>query len=183
MDETRDLDITEEKQASEEAPPAEAAETVEGPAAERDRLAEDRNALLDQLQRKQAEFENFRKRTERERRDVLQYAAMDVLREVLPVLDALERALDTYAGSGDEFHTGIELIARQLWDTLARFGLTPIRAKGLKFDPHLHQAVETVETDEYEDQTVLEEWQRGYMFKNKLLRPAMVKVAVGPKSE
>lgn len=159
---------------------ADTAEPMQALAAERDRLIEEKNSLFDQLRRKQADFDNYRKRTDRERRDYVQYAAMDVVRELLPVLDALERALATGLDAPQEFRTGVEHIARQLSDTLARFGLEPIHAKGERFDPHLHQAVESVETDDYEDHTVIDEWQRGYMFKGKLLRPAMVKVAVRP---
>lgn len=158
---------------------ADAADTVQALAIERDRLAEERNFLYDQLLRQRAEFENFRKRTEREKKDFYQFAAFELVRELLPVLDGFERALKTSAESGAaEIHTGVELLARQLWDILSRFGLQAVEAKGKKFDPNLHQAVESVQTDEVDDQTILEEWQRGYTFKGRLLRPAMVKVAV-----
>ncbi len=183
MDETEDLEITEDKAGPEQGPSVGAQEELQALIAERDRLSEDRNALLDQLLRKQAEFENFRKRADRERGDFLQYASMDLVRDLLPVLDALERALGSCPDANQEFRAGLEHIARQLWDTLARFGLEPVKARGEKFDPHLHQAVEKVETEDYEDQTILEEWQRGYRFKDKLLRPAMVKVAVRPESQ
>jgi molecular chaperone GrpE len=156
-------------------------------AQERDRAGDEAKRLLDQLARSRAEFDNFRKRNERERRELLDYAAMDTVREMLPVLDGLERALVTTAktGAGNEacaeLRAGIEHIARQMYDTLTRMGLRPIPAIGEAFDPHLHEAIETVETDEYEDHTVVDEWQRGYRFKEKLLRPAMVKVAVRPE--
>jgi len=149
-------------------------------ARERDRQAEEIARLRDQLLRKQAEFDNFRKRSERERREVLEYASLEAVREMLPVLDSVERALNSDPDAIGEFRFGIELIAQKFWDTLSRFGLRPIPAKGEKFDPHRHQAVEKVESNDHEDETVLEEWQRGYMFKDKLLRPAMVKVAVLP---
>lgn len=171
--------------AGEQPAPPEAAEPpdVQALAAERDRLAEQHAALYDRLLRKQADFENFRKRMDRERHEFHQAAVMEVVRDLLPVLDGLERALATdSAHAGEEFHAGVELIARQLFDMLARCGLQAVEARGKKFDPHLHQAVEMVETAEHEDQTVLEEWQRGYKFKGRLLRPAMVKVAVRRES-
>ncbi len=158
-------------------------------AQERDRAGEENKRLLDQLARSRAEFDNFRKRTERERREWSEYAAMETVREMLPVLDGLERALastatvDVETGACAELRAGIEHIARQMYDTLTRMGLRPIPAAGEAFDPHLHEAVETVETDEYEDHTIVDEWQRGYRFKDKLLRPAMVKVAVRPENK
>ena len=176
MDDARDLETFENKENTEL--PSEAQDSPQALTAERDRLLEERNALYDQLLRQRAEFENIRKRTEREKNEFYQHAAFDVVREILPVLDALERALKAAPDDGSEFHAGIELIARQLSDALARFGVQPVKTRGQKFDPNVHQAVESVETDEYEDQTILEEWQRGYTFKGRLLRPAMVKVAV-----
>ena len=158
-------------------------ESVEALTAERDRLARQNAELNDQLLRKRADFENFRKRMERERQEFYQYASMDLIRAILPVLDGLERALASDRNGGAEFHAGIELLARQFLDTLVKFGLEPIEARGKKFDPHLHQAVERVETTEHDDQTIVEEWQRGYLYKGRLLRPAMVKVAVRPESQ
>ena len=104
---------------------------------------------------------------------------MDLVRELLPVLDDFERALKIE--SADQVYAkGIELIYQRLWDIVKKMGVEPVEATGRKFDPNLHEAVVRVETDEAEDQTVLEEFQRGYNFKGKLLRPAMVKVAVRP---
>jgi len=147
---------------------------------ERDRLAAENAELRDQLLRRRADFENSRKRSERERLQLTEYAAMNVVRALLPVLDDMERAMDASRDVADEFHAGMHLIARQFRETLERFGLKPIQAVGQPFDPNLHQAVDRVVTEEYPDQTVVEEWQRGYMFKDRLLRPAMVKVAVHP---
>ena len=163
--------------------PAPEPPSLEAIVAERDRLAAEKAGLLDQFLRLRAEFENFRKRIERERFEFRQHASAEVIRQLLPVVDGLERALAS-AGTdaGEEFHAGVELIARQLHETLQRCGLEPLETVGQKFDPHLHQAVETVETTEHEDHTILEEWQRGYKFRNRLLRPAMVKVAVRPES-
>lgn len=147
---------------------------------DRDRLTAENADLKDQLLRRRADFENYRKRTERERFQVTEYAAMSIVRELLPVLDDLQRAIAASSEAEDEFHNGVRLIARQFQETLERFGLKPIESVGQPFDPNLHQAVDRVVTAEYPDQTILEEWQRGYMFKDRLLRPAMVKVAVHP---
>jgi molecular chaperone GrpE len=148
---------------------------------EKERLAAENTELRDQLLRRRADFENFRKRMERERQHVTEYAAMDVVRELLPVLDHLERAIAASPQDAqDEFHAGVRIIAKQFLETMERFGLTPIEALGKPFDPNVHQAVDRVVTEEQPDNTVVEEWQRGYMFKDRLLRPAMVKVAVHP---
>ena|SRR5437867_3726875 len=147
--------------------------------AERDRLAAEKAELYDQLLRKQAEFDNFRRRSERDRSEFMQFAAMDMVREILPVLDDFGRALkiDT---TDQSYARGIELIYQRLYDILKRLGLESIEALGRKFDPNIHQAVDRVETDDVPDQTIVEEYQRGYNFRGKLLRPAMVKVAVKP---
>jgi len=147
--------------------------------AERDQLAAEKAELLDRLLRRAAEFENFRKRTERERADFLEYAGMEVVREILPVLDDFERALK-HETADEEYRKGIELIYQRLGDTLKKLGLEAIESAGKPFDPNFHQAVQRVETPDVEDHTVIEEFQRGYNFKGKLMRPAMVKVAVKP---
>ena len=131
------------------------------------------------LLRKQAEFDNFRKRMERDRSDFMQFAGMDLARELLPVLDDFERALKVES-TDRNYAKGIELIYQRLSDILKKMGVEPIEAAGKKFDPNLHEAVVRAPTGEVEDETVLEELQRGYNFKGKLLRPAMVKVAVRP---
>ena len=145
--------------------------------AERDRLIEEKNDLLDRLLRRQAEFDNFRRRAERERADILEYANTETVRAILPILDDFERALKVEAVD-KEYTRGMELIHQRLSDALKKLGLEPIGAKGQKFDPHVHHAVEMVETDEVEDHTILDEFQRGYNFRGRLLRPAMVKVSV-----
>ena len=151
-------------------------------AAERDRLEQEKAALHDQLLRKQAEFENFRKRTEREKEGFRQATAMEVVKAILPVLDGLERALhpQSEGDAGSEFRRGIEMLQKQFLKTLEKLGLAPIAAHGRKFDPHVHHAVEMVESEDHEDQSVLEELQRGYLFQERLLRPAMVRVATKP---
>jgi molecular chaperone GrpE len=148
-------------------------------AAERDQLAAEKAELYDRLLRVRAEFENARRRTERERSDFLQFAGMELVRDILPVLDDFERALKVETADR-EYAKGVELIYQRLMEALKKMGLEPLEAAGCKFDPNLHQAVERVETDEAEDQSVLGEFQRGYNFKGKLLRPAMVRVAVKP---
>ncbi len=147
--------------------------------AERDKLVVEKADLHDLLLRHQAEFNNFRRRTERDRSDFVQYAGMELVRELLPVLDDFERALQADSGSKD-YANGVELIYQRMYDTLKKMGLEPIDTAGKIFDPHLHQAVEKVQTDDAEDHAILSEFQRGYHFKGKLLRPSMVKVAVRP---
>ena len=147
--------------------------------AERDQLAAEKADLQDRLLRSRAEFDNARRRFERERSDYLQFAAMDLVKEILPVLDDFERALKVET-SGREYARGVELIYQRLAETLKKMGLQSIESEGMRFDPNLHQAVERVPTDEVDDQTILSEFQRGYNFKGKLLRPAMVRVAVKP---
>ncbi|HET7102048.1 MAG TPA: nucleotide exchange factor GrpE [Terriglobia bacterium] len=147
------------------------------------KLAAEKQELYDRLLRKQAEFENFRKRTQREKEEFLQHANFDLLRSLLPVLDGFDRALkqrDPKAPA--QFYEGLELIHRQLLEILGRAGLAAFEAQGKTFDPELHQAVETVESPEHREHEVVEELQRGYKLKHRLLRPAVVKVAVpGPQ--
>ena len=150
-------------------------------AGEFDKLKSERDTLVDRLARLQAEFENARKRSAREQQDFREYALADAVKELLPTLDSFERALQTSAGDKTEFRGGVELIYKQLQDALVKLGLRPIPAEGEPFDPHLHQAIEMVDTDDAEDHHVLEELQRGYKLKDRLLRPSMVKVANNPK--
>ena len=155
--------------------------TVEGQlaaiTAERDQLAQEKTDLQDRLRRSLAEFDNARKRFERERSEFLQFAAMDLVKELLPVLDDFERALKIQTSDAN-YSKGVELIYQRLSDTFKKLGLEPIETTGKQFDPNLHQAVERVQTTEAEDQAILGEFQRGYLFRGRLLRPAMVKVAV-----
>jgi molecular chaperone GrpE len=157
-------------------PPANPASALESVTAERDRLIEEKNDLVDRLLRRQAEFDNFRRRAEREKADVLEFANTETVRAILPILDDFERALKVEC-SGREYARGMELIHQRLLDALKKLGLEPISAKGLKFDPNVHHAVDMVQTDEAEDHMVLDEYQQGYNFRGRLLRPAMVKVA------
>ncbi len=139
-------------------------------------------AVYDRLLRKQAELDNFRKRTQREKEEFRQIANESLIRELLPVLDGFERALKQRAPAVPEtFYQGMELIHRQLLEVLGRAGLEPMETSGQLFDPHFHQAVETVEDPDRRDQEIVEELQRGYMLNRRLLRPAIVRVAVKPR--
>ena len=142
-----------------------------------EKLKAERDSLVDRLARLQAEFENARKRATREQQEFREYALADAVKELLPTLDSFERALQTSAKEKTEFRSGVELIYKQLQDALVKLGLRPIPAKGEPFDPHLHQAIEMVDTREAKDHHVLDELQRGYKYKERLLRPAMVRVA------
>jgi molecular chaperone GrpE len=147
-----------------------------------EKLKEEKAELYERLLRKQAELDNFRKRAQQEKESFRQYAAEDLIRTLLPVLDGFERALKQRSPAVPEsFYQGMELIHRQLFDVLARSGVDVIAATGELFDPHYHQAVETVEDATRRDQEILEELQRGYKLRHRLLRPAIVKVAVEPK--
>jgi molecular chaperone GrpE len=145
--------------------------------AEYEQLAKEKAELQDLLQRRQAEFENFRRRVEREKAEVFEYASMDAVKSMLPILDDFERALKAES-SDKEYARGMELIYQRFSEVLKKLGLEAISTKDSLFDPHLHHAVDMVETDEHPDHTILDEYQRGYYFKGRLLRPAMVKVAV-----
>ena len=143
------------------------------------KLKAERDSLLDRLARAQAEFENARRRASKEQQEFRDYAAVDAIKPLLPILDSFERALQVKSEPGD-FRSGVELIYKQLQDALAKLGVRAIPAKGEPFDPHVHEAIEMVETSEVADHEVLEELQRGYKIKDRLLRPAMVKVAKNP---
>jgi molecular chaperone GrpE len=142
-------------------------------------LQDERDRYYDLLLRKTAEFDNYRRRTDKERREQADRVAGDLLLELLPVVDDLERALKSEAGSehSEAYRTGVELIYKQVLELLKRRGLRAIDAVGHDFDPHLHQAVTTEARDGARDGEVLEEFRRGYLIGERLLRPAMVKVA------
>jgi molecular chaperone GrpE len=152
----------------------------ESAASETERLRAERDALLDRLARLQAEFDNARKRAVREQQEFREYAAADVIKNFLPILDSFERALKTggdSSSSSNDFRNGIELIYRQFQDALQKIGVQPIVSVGQPFDPRVHEAVKMVDTAEVPDHHVLDELQRGYKYKERLLRPAMVRVA------
>lgn len=144
-----------------------------------EQLKAEKADLQDRLLRRQADFENFRKRAERDRSEFVQFAGMEFVREMLPILDDFERAIKVECADAG-YTKGVQLIYTRLYETLKKMGLEPMDTVGKKFDPNQHQAIERVETDQADDQTVLGEFQKGYNFKSKLLRPAMVQVAVRP---
>jgi molecular chaperone GrpE len=159
------------------------AETEEASAVESEleALRAEKANYLDRLARLQAEFDNFRKRNTRDQQDFRDYALAEALKSLLPILDSLDRALKTGGVSLQDFRSGIELIDKQFHDALGKLGVEPIPTEGEVFDPNLHQAVQMVETNEVEDHRVIDELQRGYRLKDRLLRPAMVRVASNPR--
>jgi molecular chaperone GrpE len=153
------------------APEGEASDPIEA-------LQREKDALQDRLLRTAAEFDNYRKRMDRERRDLAEYAAADVIKDVLPILDNFERALQAPATpETDALRKGIELIHKQMLDLLKKRGVTPIEALGVDFDPNFHQAVIHEASADHREGEVMQELQRGYLLGDRLLRPAMVKVA------
>ena len=144
-------------------------------------LERERDNYKDLLLRRTAEFENFRKRTDRERTAQSEAAAADLVKELLPLIDDLERALQADAGSegAEAYRRGVELIQRQLTEVLRKRGVKPIEALGADFDPHYHQAVSHEPAAGRRDGEIIEEYRRGYMLGDRLLRPSMVKVAKG----
>lgn len=183
--ETNELDLEHElppADGEEASPSTQGAASVpetSGADAELPKVKAERDALLDRLARAQAEFDNARKRAAKEQQDFRDFAMADAIKSLLPVVDNFERALQSKADSAD-FRAGVDLIYKQLRDVLTRLGVQPIETKGQQFNPHLHEAVEMVDTTDAADHEVLEEWQRGYKYKDRLLRPAMVKVARNP---
>jgi molecular chaperone GrpE len=144
-------------------------------------LQAEKQELLDNLVRRQADFENYRKRIERERHHESRRGVASLMEELLPVLDAFERAVAAHDNPAyEDYRKGFQLIYRQLVDALVKHGLQRIETRGKAFDPHFHYAIERVESTEHPDGTVLEEFQAGYLFHDKVLRPAMVRVAIHP---
>ncbi len=146
-----------------------------------DQILKERDDYRDRLLRSIAEFDNYRKRIERERRELADFVSFEILSDLLPLVDDLERALAA-AGDGTtqtvaNYRTGVELIYKQLAELLRKRNVTAIEAKGADFDPHVHQAVATEPSTTHRDNEVIEELRRGYRLGERLLRPAMVKVA------
>jgi molecular chaperone GrpE len=147
------------------------------------KLEAEKEDLRKTLIHRQADFENFRKRVERERHEESRRATGVSIQHLLPVLDTFERALGAHDDPAyAEYRKGVELIYKQLWETLAKQGLERIEAQGKPFDPHVHQAIERVETTEHEDGTVIDVLQPGYIFHGRVLRPATVRVAAAPEA-
>ncbi|AJY76295.1 nucleotide exchange factor GrpE [Paenibacillus beijingensis] len=163
--------------AADEAAGGTAEETQEDPrVAELTKLAEENQQ---RYLRAQADFDNFRRRTAKEKEELAQYASMKLLGQLLPVVDNFERAIAATAGNGDyeSLSKGVEMIFRQLEGVLEQEGLKAMKAVGEPFNPEFHQAIMQVESDEHEEGIVVEEVQKGYVLKDKVLRPAMVKVS------
>jgi len=152
-----------------------------GTASGADELQRERDEFKDLLLRKSAEFDNFRRRTERERQSQADAAAADLLTELLPLVDDLERALQAESGSegAEAYRRGVELIHRQLSELLRKRGVRPVEALGADFDPNFHQAVAHEPASGHREGEIVEEYRRGYMLGDRLLRPSMVKVAKG----
>lgn len=148
------------------------------------KLLAEKQELVDTLVRRQADFENYRKRVERERQAASQRGVELMVEQLLPVLDAFDNAL---AGEGSaanaEYRKGFEIVRRQIWDVLSKQGVKRIDSVGKEFDPHLHHALDRVETTAQADGTIVGELQPGYTFQDRVLRPAMVRVAAEPVSK
>ena len=144
-------------------------------------LKRERDELKDRLLRTVAEFDNFRKRTDRDRQAVMESITAGVIEELLPLVDDLERAVDTDAGEegAEAYRRGVELILKQIQELLRKRGVQPIEAIGADFDPHQHQAVTYEQAEGYREGEIIEEFRRGYTLGDRLLRPSMVKVAKG----
>jgi molecular chaperone GrpE len=134
--------------------------------------------VRDRYLRTLADFENYRKRADREKADYFKYALAGTIKDLLPVLDNFDRALE-HAEEGDDFHKGVLLIYKQLFDVLRKHGLRPVDDNGVRFDPNIHEAVVTEENPSLPAHTVIAILQKGYYLHDRLLRPALVKVAVG----
>jgi molecular chaperone GrpE len=155
-------------------------ETV--PRAEFDQLKAERDHLKDRLARLQADFENARKRADREKQDFRDYATGNVVEQFLPVLDNFELALKAQ-GSADQLRSGVELIIKQMEEVLRQLQVAPVAAVGEEFDPRYHEALGSVERDDLPDHFVAEEIRRGYKLRDRLLRPSMVRVVSNPKQK
>jgi molecular chaperone GrpE len=170
---------TPESASAQEAEPVARAE-FEQLKSENEKLKAERDQLIDRIARMQAEFENARKRAERERADFRDYVTGSVVEQFLPVLDNFELALKS-AGTTEQLRSGVELIVKQMEEILRGFQVHPIATVGEEFDPRHHEAMGSVEREDLPDQHVAEEVRRGYRLREKLLRPALVRVVSNPK--
>jgi molecular chaperone GrpE len=165
-----------EPRVSAAAEPLELPEASAIPQEEFDRLKAERDSLVDRLARLQAEFENARKREARERSEFRDYAVAGAVEQFLPVLDNFQLALKS-TGSAEQLRTGVELIVKQMEEALRSLNVRPVETVGAAFDPRVHEALDMVEKPELPDHQVFEEVRRGYRIKERLLRPALVRVA------
>jgi molecular chaperone GrpE len=149
--------------------------------AELQKLKAEKDELMQTMIRRQADFENFRKRTERDRHEEGRRGVERLILDLIPVLDAFDHALQGHEDPAyEEYRKGVTLIRKQLWDSIARHGVQRIEAAGKMFDPQMHQAIERLESDEYPDGSVVTVFQDGYLFHGRVLRPAIVRVSVHP---
>ena len=162
-----------------EGSPTAVVETMAGLHEEYERLRAERDGLVDRLARLQAEFDNARKREQRERADYRSFAIADAVEQFLPVLDNFKLAL-TSKGTAEQLRTGVELIAKQMDEVLRSLNVTPVETVGYAFDPRVHEALESVERPDLPDHQVIDEVRRGYRIKDRLLRPALVRISVNP---
>jgi molecular chaperone GrpE len=147
-----------------------------------DRLKGERDQAIDRLARLQAEFENARKREARERADFRDFAVSGAVEQFLPVLDNFQLALGS-AGSLEQLRAGIELIVKQMEDVLRALNVQPVESVGTRFDPRVHEALESVDRADLPDHQVLEEVRRGYRIRDRLLRPALVRIVNNPQQK
>ncbi len=178
--EPEQLDVEHELPASDETSEEKPVAQVAASEGELGKLRAERDSLVDRLARLQAEFENARKRAVREQQEYRDFALSDAIKTLLPVIDSFDLALQS-STEKSELRNGVELINKQLHDALGKLGLKQIPAKGEPFDPRFHEAIEMVDTNEVEDQHIIDELQRGYKLKERLVRPAMVRVARNTK--
>jgi len=165
--------------ASAAASPTAVVETMAGVHEECERLRAERDGLFERLARLQAEFDNARKREQRERADYRAFAVADAIEQFLPVLDNFRLALNSN-GTAEQLRTGVELIAKQMDEVLRSLNVTPVETVGQPFDPRVHEALESVERTDLPDHQVIDEIRRGYRIKERLLRPALVRISVNP---
>jgi molecular chaperone GrpE len=150
--------------------------------AEIERLQTERDQLFDRLARLQAEFDNYRKREARERTEYRDYALANTVEQFLPVLDNFQLALRSQ-GTGEQLRSGVDLIVRQMEEIVRSLGVQPVPTVETQFDPRVHEAIEMVERDDLPDHQIMEEVRRGYTLRDRLLRPALVRVANNPKQK
>ena len=174
---TKSAEASEVERMDDEGGAAQTTDATPGLADEIVELRKERDGLHDRLLRQAAEFDNYRKRVDRERKDLTQMAAVDFVQELLPVIDDFERALQADAPGAESYRQGLEIIHRALMDVLRKRGVTPVDAVGAQFDPQVHQAVAYEDAPDRRDGEVIEQFTRGYRLGDKLVRPAMVKVA------
>ena len=158
-------------------PDAEASAAPHGDGSPLDALRRERDALQDRLLRTAAEFDNYRKRVDRERKDLREFLLAEALSDLLPVVDDLERALQATGSDADALRKGVELIHQQMLDLLRKRGAKAIEAVGTDFDPRIHESVMLESSEAHREGEVIAEFRRGYMLGERLLRPSMVKVA------